>query len=214
MAQFIEVIRLPGFVEYGQAMAIQRERRIAVEEGRAGNALYLLEHRPVITLGRSARRENLLLDADALAEQGIDLCETDRGGDVTYHGPGQLVAYPVLDLRQWRQSIRWYLRQLEEVLIQQLADYNIDAGRIEGLTGVWTAGRKVAAIGIAIRNWVTFHGIGLNVHPDLAHFDYIIPCGVPDKPVTSLHQLLGDAAPPMPQAMNDFEHHFRAHLGT
>lgn len=191
MGREIEIIRLDGPMAYGEAMAIQRERRVAVEEGRLGNALFLLEHQPTITLGRRAKREHLLRSEAELAALGVELCETDRGGDITYHGPGQLVAYPVLDLRYWRESINWYLRALEEVLIRVLHTYGLEGERNPGLTGVWVEGAKVAAIGVGIHNWVTFHGAAINVAPDMSHFGLIVPCGIADKPVTSLEQILG-----------------------
>ena len=207
MNREIEIIHLPGLTPYADALQMQNERRQAVEEGRLGNALFLLEHRPVITLGRSAHTENILRTPEELAQLGVDLVETTRGGDVTYHGPGQLVAYPILNLNSWTPAIRWYLRCLEQVLINQLARYGLEAGRVEGYTGVWVDGAKVAAIGVGIHNWVTFHGIALNVEPQMAHFGLIIPCGISDKPVTSLRALL--ASPPsVAQAANDFAEEF------
>lgn len=205
----IETIRFGRRIPYRDAYDLQCRRRQAVEEGRAGNALFLLEHEPVITLGRKARREHVLQHPEALRKIGIAVEGADRGGDVTYHGPGQFVAYPILDLRLWQPSVRWYLRTLEEVLIRQLAEYGLEAARWPGFTGVWVAGAKVAAIGVGIHNWVTFHGLALNVDPDLTHFAAIVPCGIKDKPVTSLKRLLG-AAPTMTQVMDDFERHFRA----
>lgn len=203
MDKTIEIIRLPGFVPYEDALRLQYERRAAIETGKSPNALFLLEHAPVITLGRSAHEDNLLLPREELARRGIAVCDADRGGDVTYHGPGQLVAYPILNLTLWNPSIRWYLRTLEEMLIRQLARYGLDAGRMDGLTGVWVHGAKVAAIGVGVHNWVTFHGIALNVNPDMDHFRYIVPCGIGDKPVTSLAALLG-VPPPMSRVMDDF----------
>lgn len=207
MDRTIEVIRLPGHVPYEEALRLQYERRDALEAGHAGNALFLLEHAPVITLGRGAHEENLLFSREELAQRGIAVCPTDRGGDVTYHGPGQLVAYPMIDLNQWNPAIRWYLRMLEDVLIRQLALYGIEGGRMEGFTGVWVNGAKVAAIGVGVHNWITFHGISLNVNPDMEHFRCIIPCGIADKPVTSLTRLLG-TPPTMTQVMSDFAETF------
>jgi len=207
----IETIRLKGLVRYGDALRMQRERRAAVEQGLKGNALFLLEHAPVITLGVKAEQGHILGSSEELAAAGVEVCESDRGGDVTYHGPGQLVAYPVLDLTLWRPSIRWYLRALEEVVIRQLACYGLEAGRREGFTGVWVADTKVAAIGVSIHQWVTCHGVALNVDPDMAHFGLIVPCGIADRPVGSLKELLGQA-PTMAQAMDDFEREFRAHF--
>lgn len=213
MDRSVEIVRFPGLVGYEDALRIQHDRRMAVEERQLGNALFLLEHAPVITLGRSANSENLLRTPEELRGMGIDVCETDRGGDVTYHGPGQLVAYPILDLNLWNPSIRAYLRALEEVLIRQLASYGLNGERCEGYTGVWVGGAKVAAIGISVHNWVTCHGIALNVDPDMSHFKLIVPCGIADKPVTSLRALLGQA-PPMQQVMDDFERSFIAYFQT
>ena len=204
----IDTIRLPDLTRYETGLARQRERRQAVEAGTAGNALFLLQHEPVLTLGRNFEAKNLLMTEDALAARGITVVKADRGGDVTYHGPGQLVAYPILNLCEWKRSIRWYLRSLEQVLMDQLAGYGLVGERVDGLTGVWVGGAKVAAIGIGIHNWVTYHGIALNVDPDMSHFGLIVPCGIGDKPVTSLRQLLGDA-PSMAQVMDDFERAFR-----
>ena len=221
----LEFIRLPGFVPYSEALRIQHARRDAVERGEAPEAVYLLEHSPVITLGRKWRPENLLRSRADYAEMGIDVCETDRGGDVTYHGPGQMVAYPILKLDavgsgpvgsrsratvpRRKPSIPWYLRALEEVLIRQLALYGLRAGRCKNLTGVWVGDAKIAAIGVRIHNWTTSHGIALNVYPNMAHFRLIIPCGIADKPVTSLHALLKKDTPSMTTTMDDFEHEFK-----
>lgn len=213
ITRHIETIRISKAIPYREAYRLQRMRRTAVEKGERGNALFLLEHEPVITLGRNACPENLLHTRDELREMGIDLQEADRGGDITYHGPGQLVAYPILNLRLWRPSIRWYLRSLEEILVRTLADYGLHGQRIKGLTGVWVDGAKIAAIGIGIHNWVTFHGISLNVKPNMAHFDLIVPCGIPDKAVTSLAQFL-DTAPTMKTAMDTFQKCFLNYFAT
>ena len=180
---------------YNEIYAMQIQRRNAIERGESGNALFIVEHEPVITLGRNFQPSSLLHTRERLAELGVEVCSVDRGGDATYHGPGQLVAYPVLDLNQWTPSIKWYLRKLEEVIIAVLARYGLAGERLEGHTGVWVGGAKVAAIGIGLHNWVTFHGIAINVDPDMAHFGLIVPCGIVDKPVTSLRQLLGNPPP-------------------
>ena len=205
----IEVVRLPGLVPYAEGLRVRDVRRAGVERGDAPNTLYLLQHSPTITLGRSTHVENILRTSGQLAGLGIEVCESDRGGDVTYHGPGQLIAYPVLDLRRWRTSIRWYLRALEDVLIGQLGRYGLDAARLEGYTGVWVGDAKVAAIGIALHNWITGHGVALNVDPDMTHFEVIVPCGIVDKSITSLERLLG-RAPAMDQVMDDFALEFLA----
>jgi lipoyl(octanoyl) transferase len=176
-----------GRIGYGESCAIQKE---LVERRKAGaipDQLVMVEHPPVITMGRNARRENLLTAEDALVRAGIALEETDRGGDVTYHGPGQIVGYPILDLREWKRDVVAYVRALEEVLIRALADCGISAAREPGMTGVWTAGGKIAAIGVHISRWITSHGFALNVDTDLEYFRHIIPCGL-DKPVTSMRR--------------------------
>lgn len=190
----IEVIQFDRRMAYAEVYAMQLERRRAVERGDAGNALFIVEHEPVITLGRNFQSTSLLKTREHLAKIGVDACEVDRGGDATYHGPGQLVAYPILNLNEWTPSIKWYLRTLEEIIIAVLARYGLQGERLEGYTGVWVGGAKVAAIGIGLHNWVTFHGIALNVDPNMAHFGLIIPCGIVDKPVTSLKELL--SSPP------------------
>ena len=198
-----EVIRLGTGVSYADAYRAQRARVDAVIAGAAGNALFLVEHSPVITQGRASHPSNLRVPAEILEAQGVALEEADRGGDVTYHGPGQLVAYPVLGLAQWRKSVNWYLRTLEETLIAVLADYGLRGEREAGLTGIWVDGAKVAAIGVGLRHWVTYHGIALNVDPDMKHFGLIVPCGLADKPVTSLAKLL-DEAPSMDEVTQRF----------
>ncbi len=209
MDKTIETIRLSGLQSYNAVYQMQVERRTAVEEGRATNALFLLEHAPVITLGRNFQTQNLLRSESELSRLGINVCRVDRGGDATYHGPGQAVAYPILNLNYWSLTIKEYLRALEAVLIAQLGEYGLRAERIPGYTGVWVNGAKVAAIGIGVHNWVTFHGIAINVDPDMTHFQYIIPCGITDKPVTSLRELLG-TPPPLAQVFTDFERRFRS----
>lgn len=207
----IEIIEIPEPIGYVEMLAQQRARRVEVEAGRAPNTLYLLEHTPVITRGRNTKPEHLLAPPERLAALGVELVDADRGGDVTYHGPGQLVAYPILRLSEWKTSVGWYLRTLEQVLIDQLAGYGIEAWREEGYTGVWTEQGKVAAIGVGVHQWTTYHGIALNVSPDMAHFGFIVPCGIGHKPVTTLKQLLG-SAPALASVRSDFQHQFLAHF--
>lgn len=197
---------------YADVYSMQIERRNAVERGEAGNALFVVEHQPVITLGRNFQPSSLLRSREHIERLGISVCEVDRGGDATYHGPGQLVAYPILDLNQWKPSIKWYLRALEDVIVAVLARYSLRGERFEGYTGVWVGGAKVAAIGIGLHNWVTFHGIAINVDPNMAHFDLIVPCGIPDKPITSLKQLL-DTPPTVAQVADDFVDCFAQTVG-
>ena len=185
MNRRLDVRRL-GRVHYGEALAIQRrlaDERIA---GAIPDTLLLLEHPPVVTLGRGTKESSLPLQPDALRRQGVDVFEIERGGDVTYHGPGQLVGYPILDLQGLRPDLHWYLRQLEEALIQAVAGFGITAERNPGYTGVWTQGRKIASIGIHVRQWVTWHGFALNVTTDLSAFDLIVPCGIKDVVMTSV----------------------------
>ncbi len=178
------------------------------EAGTAPDTVYFLQHSPVITLGRDARPEHMLADPATLHAAGIEVIQTDRGGDVTYHGPGQIVAYPIFNLNHWRPSVGWYLRSLEEVVIQAIRPFGLQGERIPPYTGVWVNGAKVAAVGVGIRKWITWHGIALNVHPDMRHFAHIVPCGIPDKPVTSLQLLLG-TAPSMDSVMAQMETAFR-----
>jgi lipoyl(octanoyl) transferase len=175
-------------MDYGEALELQRELVAARQQGSIPDQLLLLEHPHVITLGRNGRMENLLASDAALASAGISFYPINRGGDVTYHGPGQLVGYPILDLREWKRDVGAYVRALEQTIIDMLADYGISAGRIPGLTGVWVDQRKIAAIGVHIGRWVTSHGFALNVSTDLNYFQYIVPCGL-TKPVTSMAQL-------------------------
>lgn len=168
--------------EYQRSLVAQKRR-----ESEEPDVLLLLEHPPTYTLGTGASLEFLNFDP---ARTGWEVHRTERGGEVTYHGPGQLVAYPILNLRSYRQDLHWYLRQLEEVIIQVLKGYGLNGTRLEGLTGVWLEGYKVAAIGIKVSRWITMHGFALNVCPDLRGFDPIVPCGIADKPVGSLAQFL------------------------
>jgi len=181
----LEVVQA-GIVPYDEALAWQRdlaEDRIA---GRLQHdVLLLLEHPPVVTLGRNSHAAHLLQPA------GIDVFEVERGGDVTFHGPGQLVGYPILDLRAHKQDLHWYLRTLEQALIDALGILNIPAERNPGFTGVWTRGKKIASIGIHVKQWVTWHGFALNVTTDLTHFDRIVPCGIPGVVMTSVQKERG-----------------------
>ena len=175
-------------MDYGEALALQEELVGARQRGEIEDQLLLLEHPHTITLGRNGRMENLLASDEALASAGISFYPINRGGDVTYHGPGQLVGYPILDLREWKRDVGAYVRAVEQAIIDTLADYGIAAGRIAGLTGVWVDECKIAAIGVHIGRWVTSHGFALNVNTDLSYFQYIVPCGL-TKPVTSMAQL-------------------------
>jgi lipoyl(octanoyl) transferase len=181
-------VRELGRVEYGRALELQQELIAQRKQGLISDQLLLLEHPHVITLGRNGHMENLLAGEEVLERAGIAFYPTDRGGDVTYHGPGQLVGYPILDLRDWKRDVGAYVRGVEQAIIDTLAEFGIEAGRIPKLTGVWVGDRKIAAIGVHISRWVTSHGFALNVNTDLSYFHYIVPCGL-TKPVTSMAQL-------------------------
>ena len=194
----ISIVQL-GRVDYSTALRLQKTLVDLRKAGQIGDTLLLLEHPPVITLGRNAKRANVLVSEEQAARAGVEICECDRGGDVTYHGPGQLVGYPIFDLRGFTPRIGAvdFVRKLEEVLIRTCADFGVATHRMRGMTGVWTLRNeaKIAAIGIHISRGVTSHGFALNVSTDLSHFKLIIPCGIGDKPVTSLDSALGGAYP-------------------
>jgi lipoate-protein ligase B len=174
-----------------QGRCVERLRRSAADEA----ALILLEHPPVITIGRSAKEGHILAPPDVLAAEGVAVYASTRGGDVTYHGPGQIVGYPILPLRHHGKDLHRYLRALEGVLIATLDAFGLPAGRREGLTGVWTARGKIASIGVAVRHWITYHGFALNVAPNMGHFDLITPCGLKDVTMVCMKDLLGVAPP-------------------
>jgi lipoyl(octanoyl) transferase len=201
----MEVRRL-GRVAYEQAWSLQNHLADGRRAGLAPDTLILLEHPHTYTIGRSGTRDHVYLAEDELAARGITCLEVDRGGDVTYHGPGQLVGYPILSLGP-SPDVGWYLRSLEACLIDVLADFGIQAGRLEGYTGVWLADRKIAAIGVKVSQGVTTHGFALNVATDLNLFTHILACGIPDKGVTSMAVELGRAP-----AMSDVEDRVVAHF--
>ena len=183
-----------GVLGYQEAWELQRALVEERAKGRSVDSLLLLEHPPTYTLGRRGRESDLLLPRRELERQGAAVYDVDRGGEVTYHGPGQLVGYPIVDLRGWGGPLR-YVRALEAVLVKTLSDFGVQAGRIEGLTGVWAEEKKIAAIGVRISRGVTSHGFALNVSTDLSWFRHIIPCGIHDREVTSLECLIGHSVP-------------------
>jgi lipoyl(octanoyl) transferase len=185
----LKVHRL-GRIGYARALALQERLLEARAEQRIADTLLLLEHDPVITLGRGSKPGHVLASRELLAAQGVEVHETGRGGDVTYHGPGQLVAYPILDLSPDRRDVRKYVAGLEEVMIRIAASYGLSAGRSAGLNGAWLQDRKIGAVGVRIRRWVTMHGFAFNVTTSLSAFDLIVPCGIRDKRVTSLEREL------------------------
>ena len=208
----MEVHRL-GQVAYSDALRVMEQRVEARREGRVGDTLFLLEHSPVFTLGRRAQRTNILASEEVLNENNISVIETGRGGDVTYHGPGQIVAYPVLSLAPDRKDVKRYVADLEEVMINVCSSYGIAATRLPGQIGCWVEGRrKIGAIGVRISRWITSHGFAFNVSPNMSHFSFIIPCGIADKPVTTLAAELG-YAPSMEEVVDRVESEFYALFG-
>ncbi len=197
-----------GLMPYGEALTLQRDvARARIAGGIAEDVLLLVEHPPVVTLGRTAKQQHLVASPELLSVRGVELFEVERGGDVTFHGPGQLVGYPIIDLKRHRKDLHWYLRTLEEALIRALGTLGIQAERRAGLTGVWTNGRKIASIGVHARDWVTWHGFALNVTTDLSYFGLIVPCGIDGVEMTSVEREAGvisvsDASEAVVEAMS------------
>jgi lipoyl(octanoyl) transferase len=181
-------VRDLGLMRWAEALERQRHFVGLRKSGEISDQLLIVEHPHVVTMGRNGHAENLLAQPELLARSGIEFYETDRGGDVTYHGPGQIVGYPILDLREWKRDVHAYVRAIEQVIIDALAGFGITPGREAGATGVWTHDGKIAAIGVHISRWVTSHGFALNVDTDLNYFRYIVPCGL-TRPVTSMRKL-------------------------
>jgi lipoate-protein ligase B len=190
-----------GTVPYEDALELQRAlARDRISGAIPEDMLLLLEHPPVVTLGRATKARNMISSPEFLASKGVELFEVERGGDVTFHGPGQLVGYPIIDLKRHRLDLHWYLRQVEQALIDTLSAYSIRAERNVGFTGVWTKGRKIASIGVHARDWVTWHGFALNVTTDLSYFDLIIPCGIDGVTMTSIEREIKGQESQSPQA--------------
>ena len=177
-----------GRKSYKAVLDLQKEMQQQRINGNIEDTLILVEHDPVYTLGKNANEDHLLQSRD----ESVDVFNIERGGDITFHGPGQLVGYPILDLSNYKKSVSWYMRTLEQVLIDTLIEFKITAQRNDGLTGVWVGDEKIAALGVRISRWVTMHGFALNINPDLSFYDGIIPCGIFDHGVTSMEQLLGE----------------------
>ena len=202
-----------GLIGFPEAEAIQRNVFEEVRSGSSEGALLLCQHLPVITLGRSANRKDIIASEQELAERGIKIFQTQRGGKVTYHGPGQLIAYPIFNLSYFKKDIHFFLRRLEEAVIELISDFGIRAERVAGSTGVWVRKQKIASIGIAIRQWITFHGLSLNIKKeDLGNFNLIKPCGM-DIKMTSLETLAGREIE-MGEVREGFEKKFRAWLNV
>jgi lipoate-protein ligase B len=202
-----------GRIGYAEAFGIQQDLVSQRKRGDIADQLLIVEHPHVITIGRNGRMQNVLASDEVLSRSGISFQQTDRGGDVTYHGPGQIVGYPIIDLRDWKRDVVAYVRTLEQVIIDAVSEFGISAGREQGATGVWVNGKKIAAIGVHISRWVTSHGFALNVSTDLRYFQYIVPCGL-TKPVTSMRELGCDAAREdvVTAVVDKFSNHFGCHV--
>jgi lipoate-protein ligase B len=196
-----------GLIEYGEAYELQKRLLRERMGGEIPDTLLLLEHPPTLTIGRSGSMENILVSKEKLAAEGISLFSIERGGDVTFHGPGQLVGYPIMDLSLRGKDIRRYVRDIEEVLIRTLKDFSINAVRDKSHAGVWVGKEEIAAIGLSVRSWISMHGFALNVNPNLEHFSYINPCGFPDRKAASMARLLGHT-PSMDAVMNSIINKF------
>ena len=187
MSQKINIVDL-GRMDYQSAWDFQKEFHNKVLLGKEADTLFLVEHEPVYTLGKNANNNNLLKKANS----NVKVFNVERGGDITYHGPGQLVGYPILDLHNYQKNISWFMRTLESILIETLSSFGIHANQKEGLTGVWVGDEKIGAQGVRISRWVTMHGVSLNVNTDLSYFESIVPCGIVNCEITSMKQLLGN----------------------
>ncbi|MBD3233711.1 MAG: lipoyl(octanoyl) transferase LipB [candidate division Zixibacteria bacterium] len=183
-------IYIPGQLDYAEALDIQHRFVLRRAAGEGHDALILLEHNPVITFGRGGKEANILANAEMLEAKGVQLHKIERGGDVTYHGPGQLVGYIIIDMNNRGRDMHKFLRDIEEALIEVLKEFGLEAGRREGFTGAWVGNTKLAAIGVAVKRWISFHGFALNVSTDLSYFNLINPCGITDAPVGSISSLL------------------------
>jgi len=180
-----------GKADYTETWEIQKELQSKRISGQIDDQLLLVEHPPVYTLGKNAPIEDLLIKDN----DDISIIQTDRGGKITFHGPGQLVGYPIIDLNNYKRSISWYMRELEQLIINVLLDYNINSQRKKGLTGIWVKDKKIAALGVRISRWVTMHGFSLNINPDLSYYEGIVPCGITDFGVTSMAEILEKKCP-------------------
>jgi len=199
-----------GKSDYKEAWELQKKLQLQRISGEINDQLLLVEHYPVYTLGKNAPTEHLLINES----DQISIVQTDRGGNVTFHGPGQLVGYPILDLNNYRKSITWYMRELEQLIINILKDYDIEAERKKGLTGVWVNDKKIAALGVRISRWVTMHGFSFNINPDLKYYQGIIPCGISQYGVTSMADILGDHVPKMSEIKDKLVSHFISKFST
>ena len=193
-----------GMSRYEDAWNLQKQLQSQRISGQIEDHLLLVEHFPVYTLGKNSPKEHLLVQES----ESISIIQTDRGGNITFHGPGQLVGYPILDLNHYKKSVSWYMRELEQLIIDVLKEYDINAGRKKGLTGTWVRDKKIAALGVRISKWVTMHGFSLNINPDLKYYQGIIPCGISEYGVTSMAKILGENVPSMMEIKETLVKHF------
>jgi len=193
-----------GMSRYEDAWNLQKQLQSQRISGQIEDHLLLVEHFPVYTLGKNSPKEHLLVQES----ESISIVQTDRGGNITFHGPGQLVGYPILDLNHYKKSVSWYMRELEQLIIDVLKEYDINAGRKKGLTGTWVRDKKIAALGVRISKWVTMHGFSLNINPDLKYYQGIIPCGISEYGVTSMAKILGENVPSMMEIKETLVKHF------
>ena len=192
-----------GLSDYNDTWKLQKKLQSKRILGEIEDHLLLVEHPPVFTLGKNASKQHIINNSE-----DVSIIQTDRGGNITFHGPGQLVCYPILDLNHYKRSITWYMRELEQLIIDVLGEYDIKASRKKGLTGAWVKDKKIAALGVRISRWVTMHGFSLNINPDLNFYKNIIPCGIKEYGVTSMAKIMGNEVPSMDQVKTKMTKHF------
>ena len=192
-----------GLSDYNETWKLQKKLQYKRILGEIEDHLLLVEHPPVFTLGKNASKQHIINNSD-----DVSIIQTDRGGNITFHGPGQLVCYPILDLNHYKRSITWYMRELEQLIIDVLGEYDIKASRKKGLTGTWVKDKKIAALGVRISRWVTMHGFSLNINPDLNFYKNIIPCGIKEYGVTSMAKIMGNEVPSMDEVKTKMTKHF------
>ena len=198
-----------GLSDYNETWKLQKQLQSKRILGEIKDHLLLVEHPPVFTLGKNASKEHIISNLD-----DVSIIQTDRGGNITFHGPGQLVGYPILDLNHYKRSITWYMRELEQLIIDFLLEYDIDANRKKGLTGIWVKNKKIAALGVRISKWVTMHGFSLNINPDLNYYEYIIPCGIKEYGVTSMAKIMDSEVPSMGEIKTKMKERFTKNFSS
>ena len=198
-----------GLSDYNETWKLQQQLQSKRILGEIKDHFLLVEHPPVFTLGKNASKEHIISNLD-----DVSIIQTDRGGNITFHRPGQLVGYPILDLNHYKRSITWYMRELEQLIIDVLFEYDIDANRKKGLTGIWVKNKKIAALGVRISKWVTMHGFSLNINPDLNYYEYIIPCGIKEYGVTSMAKIMDSEAPSMDEIKTKMKKRFTKNFSS